>query len=499
MSGGKATTVWMPGTLAGLLEEGVEHSGLTRSALIVDILRTELPKRVEESRRAVRRTRFDVRTVPLDGLLWATSRTVLCGAVANDLSFMPSQMGVRNVVDQIFLTVPGSDGYWAPRLEDLDRAEEVRQFQNLVADMSIFGMLVDKSTRSAQEGFQVARGHDLYKDQWRWTCRALDVDSSGEGAEWVPTGVGGAMHERVRAVGKVSALFSRVQMPQGLWKWPLEGSDSVAYRVAEPTSDTATKVTVSNAGTAGVTFDAEILGARVLFSRSLDQDSAMAIVPFVRNKIVRAFADAEEKAILDGDTDGTHMDSDVHALGSSDARWAWDGLRKRGLANGATADASNGELTSTRLGAVRAAMGRYGLVPDRLAVIVGPASYYSVISDANVITVDKYGPDATILHGEIGRVWGMPIIVSEHVRENLNASGVYDGITTNRTYGLVVNIEEWAMGVREPLNVTVDGSPYRESYQRVATGYMRADFQNINADGSSAKDTGIVYSINITG
>ena len=85
-------------------------------------------------------------------------------------------------------------------------------------------------------------------------------------------------------------------------------------------------------GTGAATFDAEIFGGRVLFSKSLEADSALAILPYVQRKLVQAFVDAEEKAILDGDTDGTHQDSDVGSS-TTDARTAWDGLRKRALAN----------------------------------------------------------------------------------------------------------------------------------------------------------------------
>src|SRR5262245_3666435 len=99
-------------------------------------------------------------------------------------------------------------------------------------------------------------------------------------------------------------------------------------------------MTPSTPGTLAVTFDAEIFGARTLFSRSVEADAAVAMVPFVKLKLVRAFVDAEEKAILDGDTDGTHQDSDVGAS-TTDARTAWDGLRKRALANTSQA------LTST--------------------------------------------------------------------------------------------------------------------------------------------------------
>ena len=57
--------------------------------------------------------------------------------------------------------------------------------------------------------------------------------------------------------------------------------------------------------------EAEILGGRILFSKSLEADSALAILPFTQMKLVRAFVDAEEKAILDGDGDGTQIGAAV--------------------------------------------------------------------------------------------------------------------------------------------------------------------------------------------
>lgn len=119
----------------------------------------------------------------------------------------------------------------------------IRSFQQTVADMALFGLLVDKSAKSSSDGFNVARSHKAFKGRWQEVCRALDVDTSAEGTEWVPTGIGASMHEKVRAAGKVAALFSRIDLPTNPWKWPLEGADATAYRVAEPTSDTATKVT----------------------------------------------------------------------------------------------------------------------------------------------------------------------------------------------------------------------------------------------------------------
>jgi hypothetical protein len=95
------------------------------------------------------------------------------------------------------------------------------------------------------------------------------------------------LHEKVRAMGKVAPLFTRIDLPTNPWKWPIEGADATAYRVAEPTADTESKMTASTPGTAAATFDAEIFGGRTLFSRSLEADSALAILPYATAKLVR--------------------------------------------------------------------------------------------------------------------------------------------------------------------------------------------------------------------
>lgn len=430
----------------------------------------------------------------LDALLWATDEAVRAGDFDKTGNFRPNPYGATNQVERVVVrnTSAGTE-FEAPRISDFrgDDRSVIRSFQRTVADMALFGMLIDNSARSSAEGFQVARSHRLFKDRWNGILRALDTDTSGEGTEWIPTGIGATMHEKVRAAGKVAALFSRIDLPTNPWKWPIEGADATAYRVAEPTSDTATKVTVSTPGTGAATFDAEILGGRVLFSRSLEADSALAILPFVERKLVLAFVDAEEKAILDGDADGTHQDSDTNALGATSASWAWDGLRKRALANASAATTST---SAANLAAIRTLMGKWGVNPADLAFIIGINAFHDIILDTNVLTVDKMGPQATILNGQLASIYGVPIIVSEHIRENLNASGVYDGITTTKTYNLCVNRNEWVMGQRMALDVQVDDSIYRETYQRVAVGFMREDFQNVG-DASSNDDTAIGYNV----
>lgn len=429
----------------------------------------------------------------LDELLWATDEAVRAGSFdrAGNIRYGAGTNPVEQVVVR---SAVEEQGTLAPRIDEF-RPEQrglIRSFQKTVADMALFGMMIDNDARNSRKGFEVARSHRLFKDRWNNILRAMDVDTAAEGTEWVPTGIGASMHEKVRAVGKVAPLFARIDIPTNPWKWPIEGADATAYLVAEPTSDTATKVTASTPGTGAATFDAEIFGARTLFSRSLEADSALAILPFTTRKLVQAFVNAEERAILDGDSDGTHQDSDTNTAGATDAAWAWDGLRKRALAQ-TVATATT--ITALNLGVVRKAMGKWGVNPADLAFIIGVSNLHTLLADTNLLTVDKMGPQAVILNGQIGSVFGVPVIVSEYVRENLNASGVYDGITTTKTYMLCVNRNEWAMGQRMALDVEVDDSIYRETFQRVAVAFQREDFQHI---GSASTDENTAIAFNVT-
>lgn len=429
----------------------------------------------------------------LDELFWAAQPEVVAGSFARTGQFVPNTYGARTAVEPAVLrTSEAGEPLYAPTLDEFrpEQVQAIRRFQRTATDMILFGLMADKKSHSSADAFEFARSHRIFKARWAEALRAMDIDTSGEGGTWVPTGIGAVLHEKVRAAGKVGPLFARINLPTNPWKWPVEGADATAYRVAEPTGDSESKMTASTPGTVAATFDAEIFGARVLTSKFLEADSAVAILPYVTGKVAQAFVDAEEKAILDGDSDGTHQDSDVGAS-TTDVRSAWDGLRKRALAN---ASAATTTTTVANLLAIRALMGKWGVNPSDLAYIVGVSALHDLIADSNLLTVDKMGPQATILNGMIGSVAGVPVIVSEHMRENLNASGVYDGITTTKTVNLCVNRGEWAMGQRQALDVEANDSIYAETAQRVIIGFMREDFQSIG-DASSNDDTAIGYNV----
>ncbi|HCS49762.1 MAG TPA: hypothetical protein DIW61_16570 [Candidatus Aminicenantes bacterium] len=193
------------------------------------------------------------------------------------------------------------------------------------------------------------------------------------------------------------------------------------------------------------------LRARSIWSEELDANSIIPILPRVKDTIAKSAALAVEDVIINGDTTATHQDSDV--TDSKDHRKAWKGLRKLVVS---TAFNDLGTFDKDTVRGLLVDMGKYGLIPSEIAWLAGITSYNKLRGLTELLTVDKYGPQAMILTGEVGRLYGSPVIVSEKIRENLNATGVYDGVTTDNTLLFAVNKRAWILGNDGGWKLTVD-------------------------------------------
>jgi HK97 family phage major capsid protein len=302
--------------------------------------------------------------------------------------------------------------------------------------------------------------------------KAMDTQEVGAGKEWIMTGFSPDVVQRVAQIKQVTGAIRRITMPANPYKLPVQGGPATAYITPENTADSGqTSVKFSNAGTAEVIFNAKKISAAVRVSDELDQDAIADTTALVNESILEGLAIAEENTLINGDTAGSHMDTDV--TGSDDARKAVDGLRKR-TQSSAKVDYADATNLTEAVRAARQGMGRYGYRPSEVALVASLPAYYKLLNEGTVITLDKYGPAATILTGELGKFDGMPILVSEFVRTDLNASGVYQSGATN-TQILLFNRNSYAIGDR--LNVELE--PAREAIygQDVLIGRERIDFQ----------------------
>jgi hypothetical protein len=325
-------------------------------------------------------------------------------------------------------------------------------------------------------------GSQLNTDNIDTILRAMDTQESGGGAEFVPTGFSQELINQFRQNLRVSPVFRHIAMPTPIYKLPVEGNPATAYLVPENTADTGqTSITASQPGTAGVTFTAVSIGAATRVSKELTQDSIVPLVPMIQSNLLRGLGNGLESALINGDTTNTHQDSDT--TGATDVRKAFKGLRKLALANGYSVDFS-GSVSLANVRKLRTKMGMYGIDPSQLVLLVGNSGYIQLLSLAEVVTVDKYGPSATVLTGEIGKIDGISIVVTPYMREDLNASGVFDNTTKTKTAMIMVNRSAFLVGDRQTIELDQTDEPkvYR---QNTILADMRVDFQSAFAIASN--------------
>jgi HK97 family phage prohead protease/HK97 family phage major capsid protein len=319
-------------------------------------------------------------------------------------------------------------------------AADVREFHERADSL----LLLEACLKATDPQVDV-RDTSYYQEEYLPALRAMDTATSGEGAEWVPTDLSSTLIDRVNLPLMVLAQFPMIPMPTNPYEVP--GRAVARTRLgshAEQTGDSSqTKFKVVTPGSRKVTLTAKKFAGRALVSREAEEDAIVAMLPFLQNELVDFLTADLEDAAINGDTTGTHQDSDT--TDADDPRKNWDGLRDialNGLTNGSI-DGGNAALTLAMLRANRKSMGKYGTRVGGLFHLMGLASYIDLLSDSNFQTVEKYGANATVLTGELGRADGIPVVVSEYAREDLNASGVYDATTTNRGAAFTV----WGRGI----------------------------------------------------
>ena len=348
----------------------------------------------------------------------------------------------------------------------LGRSEDVvRHFQRRSDELVLLSTIMQVDPRETE----------FYATEFMPAVRAMDTQTSSEGTEWVPRELSASLIERVNLQLLVANLFPSIVMPTPTFDIPAKSVSRVrGGRLAEATADTgqakARKVTP---GTRKVTLTAVKFAIEALVSRDLEEDAVLAILPFIEEELIEGLAADQEDAILNGDTTATHMDADV--TDADDPRKFYVGLRKSAAA-GAKSDAGNDKLTVADLRVNRSKMGKYGVRPSGLAHILGIQNYIQLLDDTSVLTLDKYGPNATILAGELGKVDGSPIIVSEYMRNDLNATGVQDGVTTNRSTALTVYTPGFVRGERRGITTQLLKELYAESDQDAVLVTQRSAF-----------------------
>jgi len=313
----------------------------------------------------------------------------------------------------------------------------------------------------------------------------------GGGDEWVPTMVSSQFIEEFELDRQVVDQFKTINMPSSPFDVPIQTAVTQA-RIQPESCDPADNIASASFGTSKLTLQATKLVESMCLPEELNEDSAVQILALVRGEVSTAQARAWEAAIMNGDTTGPHMDADVTA--ATDARKAWKGLRKLALANSASVNFSAAAVTVANLRAMRVMMGKFGVSERNLTWLVSSKIYNQFLALPEVSTVEKFGPNATILRGALAALDGIPIVISEYSRDDLTAAGVNAALLSTFSSVMLVNRSRFMWGVRRPIRVRASMDPTPPGDRWLLASWWRGDFKGLP---QSASETSVVLGRNI--
>jgi HK97 family phage prohead protease/HK97 family phage major capsid protein len=278
----------------------------------------------------------------------------------------------------------------------------------------------------------------------------------------------------------VEPLFSVIPMTTPTMNMPINPEAGYAQWIHEsaygdPRSSVAPYDETADGSTG--TADQHQLDEQTLIARKLatkeyigyeeEEDSIVALAPVIRDAVSRRMALASDKAVLRGQGVTTSASYDPIS-----------GLEVRGetpvtVAGGAAWEANNAwdeDLFVT----MRRNLGLYGLDPSQLVLIASHDLYYALMRLPNFKTVDLLGDRATIITGQVGSLFGVPVLVSQAFDNAAITNGA-----VGTTLGIMVRPSNFVVGSLR--GIMTEGDRDIVNQKRVIVSSRRFAFQDIIA------------------
>ncbi len=266
------------------------------------------------------------------------------------------------------------------------------------------------------------------------------------------------MEAEVRRRLVVAPLFRQIAMQTNVMKIPVNPEAGTAQWIDNANFGTSTSGgnTVVHA-LKEITLSAYKVATNEYTAYEEEEDSLLAIMPVIRDGMIRRIARAVDKAFLRGAaaTSGDPISGLVTLAGTS----------------GQTTAGTSGVVTVANLRKLRQGLGVWGLDPADVVYIVDTATYYNLLEDSVFQTMNQVGPQATLLTGQIGQIGNSPVLVS----------GEFTGATTSGTIvGVCVAPGNFVVGNQRGLRI--DTQELVETQRRVMVASLRTGFVQVTSN-----------------
>jgi len=328
------------------------------------------------------------------------------------------------------------------------------------------------------------------------------------GDEWVGTGLSNQLWMKIVNDAVVAGRIPTIEVPQGVESVtiPIEGTSPTFYKVAQASAQASNlgrptgTVTSLHIGTGQRVITPGKVGAAVVWSGEMEEDSMVQWMPELTGTIVREGAYTMDDMVINGDT-ATGATTNINDIGGTPAGTesflVLDGFRKLALVTNTANTVSTAELTEGLYLEVLKLMGLGGvnaLDQSQTIFIQDIWTGWKAMDMAVVKTRDVFSA-ATVERGMLSGIWGYEVINSPYMhRANTNTTyglkaqvdGKVDLDTAgDNTFGAIlgVNLSQWRLGIKR--RMTIETTRYANSDANEIVALMRVGLNYRDTDAAA--------------
>lgn len=290
--------------------------------------------------------------------------------------------------------------------------------------------------------------------------KAYTETGSGTGDELVPTDMAASLWEDFFTESRVLAQFESFDMPTNPFESPLDFAEATFSKGTENTA-----ASDDDAATRKTTYTATELVNQKTWSYSLNETSVVAMLPALMKNISRGARKFMDNFIINADaTNAATGNINLDDADPADTLYylsdGQDGIRHQWLVDNATqgVNASGNALTIGYLTDAFKNLVEYGVDVENLRIFPGIRTYLKgMLPLPEVLTIDKFGPQASIQTGEVAKVLGAPVIPTA-AQGLTEADGKISTTASNNTLGQlsICHRDMWSVGFVRRLLMEVD-------------------------------------------
>lgn len=340
--------------------------------------------------------------------------------------------------------------------------------------------------------------------------RAMDTAETGFGLELIGAQYVSNLWAGAQARSRVFSLINQFDMEDPTAFLPVEAGVPEMLFVGESTENNSANYATSKTPSQRVSVSAKKFVIHQMFSGEMEEDSIIPFVPFLQAQGARSVAVHSDSLVLNGDTTNAatgNINLDDADPADTKHYLAFDGLRHVGLVD----NTANGVNVAGPI-VYRQLLGSRGLLIDRardhdwghpdeaedLVFVADPETGDQIALLDEVVTVDKFGDQATVLRGQQARVGSHPL-VSAIRQPKTEADGKVSNTPANNTKGQIVlfNRTGFVVGVRRRLKFEVERLPGSDQTRIVWS--LRMGFGRYTPTGAASgiEAAAVLYNISL--